>query len=112
MDNLISEDSYLSGPQYQILGDENSGSQTIQFILQPQQQIVVNDRAVLYTSENVVDHTKEACKEWTGWTPYLIQGAGEVNFFLMVYRIVKWVFSSMFSFLASMLNQVLGNRQP
>jgi hypothetical protein len=64
MDTFVTEEQYLSGPQYQILGDENAGSQTLQFVLLPQQQVVVHGKSILYTSENVVDHTKEAAKEW------------------------------------------------
>lgn len=63
MNKIISKENYLESLTYQILGDEGGARQTLQVVLMPQQGIVVNDRALMYASENISDKTSEMIKQ-------------------------------------------------
>ena len=94
MDSIISENNYQDSLTYQILGDEAGARQTLQLVLMPQQSVVVHDRALMYSSENIEDKTRSV----TG-----ASGNG------MLLTLATTAISSTFATIMSLLNTILSS---
>ena len=98
MNNLVSHQNYYNGLTYQILGEESGARQTIQFIMLPQQSVVISEKSLLYMSENITDGTKQLKIE---------TGTNQISFGLL-FRSVRLVARSM----NRAFNDMLGGMPP
>jgi len=97
MDSLISENNYQDSLTYQILGDEAGARQTLQLVLMPQQSVVVHDRALMYSSENIEDKTGS-----------ITSTSGNGMLLTLAFTTISSTFASIMSLINTILSSVLG----
>ena len=101
MDSIISENNYQDSLTYQILGDEAGARQTLQLVLMPQQSVVVHDRALMYSSENIEDKTSS-----------LTSSPGGGMLVSLALSTITSFFGSIMALLNTILSTLLGQRVP
>ena len=69
---------------------------------------MVHGKSILYTSENVVDYTKEAKKEWSS-SSIFSTGTNTINFVFFIYDVIAWGFGFVVNLASAFINQFLGH---
>ena len=67
----------------------------------------MHGKSILYTSENVIDYTKEAKKEWSNYS-FMTSGSNTVNFVLFVYNLAAWGVGLVFGVFVGLFNMFIG----
>ena len=73
--------------------------------------MTVHNKAILYTSENVADHTKEASKDWSS-SSMLPGGQNGLNFLMFIYNIGAWLMNSGMGLITRIVNELVGEGNP